>query len=355
MAKIIEVTPGNYTVETEVVTPYSHQLHVKGSYVGVWNIGSENYVNRQMEMFSEWIDPTGTPYASLSDLIEDLNNFFFDLELPYPEVDTRNDLPVIAGVPPVGTIYVVRFPVTETIAFIPYRTHQSGQYIRDTSNGNLGDWRRLNIKTQFRTSELEVHDSADTSKVFGFVANLLTSGVKRLLTIQDKDQTLANLDDIWEAAIQSSLGLINQTVAYEPFFLREVIPNVTAGVWSLTLPETGDYVVDVFVRFSLNSTGDNFLTQLVVDGTPQEPHRLEIEPKDSSGGGITLPTVTGGVVGPTTNTGTSQRLMKHSKFFMTGLSGTIDLTLEFAADSTNEEAAIYDASIFVRRLLNRNS
>ncbi len=79
MARIIEFTPGEHSIETEVVNANTHQLHVNGNFVGVWNFGTKKYVNGRMEDFSAWDDPTGTPYASLALLIADLNSFFFDV------------------------------------------------------------------------------------------------------------------------------------------------------------------------------------------------------------------------------------------------------------------------------------
>lgn len=112
------------------------------------------------------------------------------------EVLTRNDLPITTPEPAVGEVYLVQTPISETVLGVPYRTYQSGLYIRDFLNGNLNDWRRLNVKVQFTDAEFRISDADNTGRQFRFDAGLLTSGSVRTLTAQDKDYTIAGLDDI---------------------------------------------------------------------------------------------------------------------------------------------------------------
>lgn len=112
------------------------------------------------------------------------------------QVATRNDLPITTPTPEIGDIYLVEQPITVTVLGIPYKTYQSGLYIRDTLNGNLNDWKRLNVKVKFTSSEFRIVDPADTGKQFGFSASDITSGIQRTLTAPDKDGKLALLDDI---------------------------------------------------------------------------------------------------------------------------------------------------------------
>ncbi len=107
------------------------------------------------------------------------------------EVDTRNDLP-LTNPPTIGQVYLVRNPVTSTILGIPYRTYQSGLYIKDTDTGSLSDWRRLNVKVQFTTSEFRLADPANTSKQLQFNIVNQAVGVVRSLFTQDKDMTIAD-------------------------------------------------------------------------------------------------------------------------------------------------------------------
>lgn len=112
------------------------------------------------------------------------------------EVSTRNDLPVTTPLPPIGVVYLVTNPVTSFVIGIPYRTFQSGLYIRDTLNGNLNDWRRLNVKVQFTTSEFRLVDPADTGKQMDFDVSAATSGTINTHSLQGKDGVLAHLADI---------------------------------------------------------------------------------------------------------------------------------------------------------------
>lgn len=141
---------------------------------------------------------SGGAFTDYADMMSDLDGFFFKktaVKLADGDVFDRNALPVT--IPPnAGAIFIVRNPVTVTVMFIPFVQYQSGLYIRDTENGDLNDWRRLNIKTDFLHTELKVHDPSDTSKFFTLNASLQTPGAPSEHTLQAKDGTLAHLDDI---------------------------------------------------------------------------------------------------------------------------------------------------------------
>jgi hypothetical protein len=112
------------------------------------------------------------------------------------QVTNRSALPVTVGTPVVGTIYLVENPESVTILGVPYKTYQSGLYIRDLNNGNLNDWRRLNVKVQYTDSEFCIVSVANTSKQARFDASLVTAGQKRVLSIQDRDYVIAANDDV---------------------------------------------------------------------------------------------------------------------------------------------------------------
>lgn len=192
--QIIEFTPGQHKVNNWVINPFLHQLNVVDSdKVGIYDNGRIKYIIHPL-IFSDWLDPAGSPYGSIALLIADLNTFFFDVSLPYPEVDTRNDMPITLGTPSIGTKFLVNNPVSATIMGLPYRTFQSGLYRRDTNAGALSDWRRLNVKIQYTDAEFQIHSVGDTGKVFKFLASGLTSGTIRELTIRDLDGTVAVTD-----------------------------------------------------------------------------------------------------------------------------------------------------------------
>ena len=174
-------------------------------------------------------------------------------------------------------------------------------------------------------------------------------------------ETLKNDIDrlTWSAFIKSELPLMNQrsrTFGYEPYFVRESIVNVdNTGTWKLLLPYDGDYEIELDYRFSLNTTTTNFEAHILLDGnTFTMP--LHIEPKDSAGAGQLVPTVVDDVVQNTSvNTGTDQFIKASGKRFVNRNAGDeIDLRLEFAGQSNDQEATIYNASIIVRYIENKN-
>lgn len=80
MARVIEYTTGKFKIESEVPTQSIHQLHIQDDRVGMFNIGTKKYTNGEMELYSDWLDSTGTPYADLDSLLTDLETkfpFFF--------------------------------------------------------------------------------------------------------------------------------------------------------------------------------------------------------------------------------------------------------------------------------------
>ena len=110
------------------------------------------------------------------------------------EVEFRADLPISLGSPAIGDVYLVQKPTT--ILFGAYKTYQSGLYIRDFNNGNLNDWRRLNVKVKFTDSEFAIVSAIDESKQAKFDLSLLTTSTTRTYTYQDKDYIIAGLDDV---------------------------------------------------------------------------------------------------------------------------------------------------------------
>ncbi len=146
------------------------------------------------------------------------------------QVSTRNDLPVTLPTPEIGEIYLVEQPISETLFGVTYKTWQSGLYIRDTLNGNLNDWRRLNIKTQFLDSEFKIANSAVTSKQARFDASSITAGNTRVLSIQDKNYTIAGLDDV--KAVYDQLIEIESSGVCEGMLLTIDIGNLTYSISS---------------------------------------------------------------------------------------------------------------------------
>lgn len=111
-------------------------------------------------------------------------------------VANRNALP-IADPPAVGSVYLAENPVL--IAGI-YKQYTSGLYIRQTSTGALSDWRKLNTKSRFTTSEFRVLDASDQTKQIAIVNAGQTTGTTRTWTSQDKDIVVADDVDLQNEA-----------------------------------------------------------------------------------------------------------------------------------------------------------
>jgi len=184
-------------------------------------------------------------------------------------------------------------------------------------------------------------------------------GIPGTLTAQEvADLLLPKLQEYTRQFVcYSELGLINQTVAFEPFFVREAIPNVSNdGTWTVEIPEDGDYTFHIGFRFSYNSATSDFLSHVLFDGVDVEIP-LHIEPKDVQGGGIQLPTVAGGVVSAGTITsGNNQFLLASGDKFIPNLTaGEIKtFKLEFACQSVNQEATIFETYMSLKRVINSN-
>lgn len=185
MGNIIEYVSGQYKVNTEVVTPYSHHLQVEGDRVGVWNLTSKKFANGQLERFDQWIDPSGNPYTSLEDLITDLNTFFFDIVVSnfYPEVNTFADLP-----DPVANVGKTYHVINSTGSWFLLNRRQSGLYRSDGAQWVL----RNDISSLLVDNEFNIRDDADNTKGIRFVLDNLTTGLVRAIEFQDKDYVVAD-------------------------------------------------------------------------------------------------------------------------------------------------------------------
>lgn len=157
------------------------------------------------------------------------------------KVEFRGDLPTTINDPQIGSIYLVEKPTK--ILLGAYTTYQSGLYFRDFNNGNLNDWRRLNVKVKFTDTEFRIVKASDQSKQAQFDLNLISAN--RSLTIQDKDGTIALVGDIiqrFEAVLDSS----------DPNITRTVSGGRT--IWEVTHNLNTNYVVQEVYRVSNGRT-----------------------------------------------------------------------------------------------------
>lgn len=270
MVQIIEYSTGNYKIENWHINPNVHSKYITpDNKIGIYDSGQKAYIVPP-NLFSDWIDPSGTPYASLELLLTDLNTFFFDIDpiSGYSEVNTFADLPdatLNTGI----TYYVLN----ETGTWILGTRKQSGLY---RSNGT--DWiLRNDISSLLVDNEFNIRDDVDNTKGVRFVLDDLTTSSIRAITFQDKDYVLANAANVPDNRIvvnqdnaSTTLGgVIDSGVEY---FIDGVID--TSGI-TIDVPTTGinltGYGFDQsqlvcsdnnYNMFSSLNSGNVFLTSL---------------------------------------------------------------------------------------------
>ena len=210
----------------------------------------------------------------------------------------------------------------------------------------------ISLNTQKVSADGSVTDHNDVTNA-GSGIIISTAERQELIDLRTETNALRRLT--YRKYIDSSSGLINQTIAFEPYFVRDTITDVdNTGTWNWTVPFTGDFVLAVSFQFSINSVTVNFLSHVLVDGVDFEIP-MHIETKDLAGVGIAFPTVAGNVVSQNTvNSGTDQFLLASGKKVLKNLQqGTQkQFRLEFANQTANQEACIYQATIEVYHINN---
>lgn len=149
---------------------------------------------------------------------------------------------------------------------------------------------------------------------------------------------------LFEAFANRTDGLVNQqNNNFEPYLTL-----------SVNIPETGNYKLELSFRYSINNTTVNFQSHVVPDGSTNLNDFLfisHIESKDSGGVGLSLPSISNGVVGGNVNTGTDQFLTYTGFVVLKNLSaGNHSYLLEWAAQGDNLEAAIYNAHFYMKEV-----
>jgi len=138
---------------------------------------------------------------------------------------------------------------------------------------------------------------------------------------------------------QTTVGLINQTTTLEEYNRHEFTPRDTDN-YNIR----GSYVSS----YNANNSSIEIIVELreVVGDVLIGTISTEIqEPKESGGGGLVLNTVSGGVIGGNTNSGTNQRRpgAYNEDFLLTGGTSYYVVIL-FRGLVGNNEAALYKAS-----------
>ena len=389
MVSITEYVSGEYKANDWIINPSVHVKWVNGDRVGIYDNGLNHYIIPPT-IFSEWTDPSNTPYASLQDLINDLNAFFFDLDPVslYTEVNTFADLP-----DPALNSGVTYHVLNATGLWILGTRRQSGLY---RSNGTA--WiLRNDISSLLVDSEFNIRDDADNTKGMRFVLDGLTTGLLRAYTWPDKDGTVATTDetqgsvtihnDVSDAGsgeiitpqeridinasidVHSDVDLSGVTPNIDNYVLRwdfaqlEFIPCLYQVVRSSALVINNTNVLQQIINqdiniqrlvphkitvsysWSLNDGGQDFIAVASLGGLNlmtaltdnTEIHRQE--PKDVGGG-------------DPDGRGTNQRQRFTGVFFVTPLSlGNNALILSIAGSANGDLASIWETCIEVEELV----
>ena len=148
----------------------------------------------------------------------------------------------------------------------------------------------------------------------------------------------------WNISIYSSLPLMNNTNAFEPFFIRETLPNTSPeGVHSFIAPYTGTIRGKLYVRHSMNTTGSNFLGHILINGDFKIP--IHVESKDSSGIGINVPVVQNSQVtlDSSVNSSTDQFINSYGEWeFQVNQGEDITSKFEYRCQFTGTRAVVYE-------------
>lgn len=188
------------------------------------------------------------------------------------QVEFRANLPITLGTPAIGDVYLVEKPTTILAGL--YTTYQSGLYIRDFNNGNLNDWRKLNVKVKFLDSEFAVVSAGDESKQAKLDLTGLTTGTTRTMTVQDASGTIAYLSDIPAGAGNNIYNIDGNLTGPRIMTMSGNKLQLDGGVVGLfTVDPTGNFIgIGTAVpAHSLHVESGNFFLKDGVAGIGESP------------------------------------------------------------------------------------
>lgn len=220
-------------------------------------------------------------------------------------------------------------------------TAAEAEELTDGSTTSLHNHRQLVDETS--TDRVEVLNGGDVQiSNYPQTRNDTTSNDEKVLTTDGSGnivlrRVLPFYDSIKKISDASGSVGVNQTTTLEDWL-----------VFNVTIPETGNYDIDWTYVWSYNDGANDFLAQILLDGSPistYSEHRQE--PKDSAGAGINLSNTTGGI----TNTGTDQRhRIAGFEPERSLTAGAHTIIIQWASTTDNDEAAIYEGAIRIKRV-----
>ena len=209
-----------------------------------------------------------------------------------------------------------------------------------------GVWEYGNEELQNKLATQEAEIAANNALILSNdtdISNLQTGKTDRGGYVGTSQDLLNEIrKKTWADYIYSTSPLMNQTTLFEPYFIQDVFPGLNNGIWTFQAPFTGEYIVRPYCRTSINTTGSNFETHVLIDGNFRIP--VHVESKDSAGPGTQVPTVQNSqLTGNTVDTSTDQYLNHMGQFIINKNAGdTISMKPEFRGQFNNLEATIYE-------------
>lgn len=163
--------------------------------------------------------------------------------------------------------------------------------------------------------------------------------------VTSNDEKVLTTDDSGNVVLRRVLPFYDYFSRNDPL-LNEETALADYLVFTFDIPETGDYEYTWNVRWSSNDPSDDAIFELHLDDVLLPDQRFVIEPKDTAGTGITVPTTTGGNF----STGTNQRYPASFSDLIQNLSaGQHTLKLKFAGSVQFADIAVYNGNISIVR------
>ena len=235
----------------------------------------------------------------------------------------------------------LRVGYNETVGFNPNSIPDPAVFTAQITNDRDGD---IHYATRSASSSFGHRFYTGTAGVLTEILRITSAGLdglarqaKNFLDPTDPQDlaTKKYIDDLsYYECVERVDGEINQTTTSE-IYLAE----------TFTVPVTGvDYMVTFFFQYSYDATNSNFQGNVSVNNN--DVTAIRHEPQDAGGVGATVGTTTGGAE----TTGTDQRFTAFYTFKVTATTTTIPTNITWRAQAVGVEAAIYRASIQIRRI-----
>ena len=233
MPRIIQYTTGNYKVDSHVINKYTDHLNIDNNEtVGIYR---NHKVIVPNALFSDWLDPAGTPYNSLADLISDINTFFFTSVGINALIPANQVVNTFAELPDAtlhqDQVWYVR---QQTGVFLLGTRKQSGFY---SSNGTV--WTLSNDPLQYISSQETIKN--------GFI------------DYNDSTGDVAIVADTWTDVPNNGLGAFTNKL-YKPTDVNEVIDTST-GYLDFSELTLGSQLI-IRNDFSITPSTNNSLLEL---------------------------------------------------------------------------------------------